>query len=201
TGLSAGQLIERADRLETALDQAAGRIPPELADRAAAVAAKTRERVDAGLGQTVVALAGATGSGKSSMFNALSGLEIAGVGARRPTTSAPSACVWGTDGEETLDWRDIPADRRTRRERSLDADDQKPLRGLILLDLPDYDSVAAAHRIEADRLVSMVDLLVWIVDPQKYADRLLHESYLQPLIAQASNMLVVLNQADVLSAD
>lgn len=201
TELSAGQLIDRADRLETALDEAAGRISPELAHRAAGIAAKARERVDAGLGQTVVALAGATGSGKSSMFNALSGLEIAGVGARRPTTSAPSACVWGTDGEETLDWLDIPADRRTWRESALDADDEKPLRGLILLDLPDYDSVAATHRIEADRLVSMVDLLVWVVDPQKYADRLLHESYLQPMIAQASNMLVVLNQADALSAD
>ena len=66
----------------------------------------------------------------------------------------------------------------------------------MLLDLPDFDSVEAAHRVEVDRLVAVVDLLVWVVDPQKYADGSLHEHYLRPLAPHREPMLVVLNQAD-----
>ena len=72
--------------------------------------------------------------------------------------------------------------------------------GLVLLDLPDFDSVEIAHRVEVDRLVRLVDLLVWVVDPQKYADAALHERYLRPLAGHAAVMLVVLNQVDLLGA-
>lgn len=198
---TAAAIETRLAGIETALESRHARFAPELVESARAVTRNTRERFRSGLGHTVVALAGATGSGKSSMFNALTGLDIAKVGARRPTTSAPSACVWGPGGQEVLDWLDVPADKRTRRESALDADDQKPLHGLILLDLPDFDSIAMDHRAESDRLVERVDLLVWVVDPQKYADRMLHENYLQPMAANANNMLVVLNQTDTLTSD
>jgi hypothetical protein len=48
--------------------------------------------------------------------------------------------------------------------------------------------------------VALVDLLVWVVDPQKYADASLHDRYLRPLAAHAPAMLAVLNQADRLGA-
>ena len=66
---------------------------------------------------TVVALAGATGSGKSSTFNALTGTDLATVGVRRPTTSTALACSFGEDAaEELLDWLAIP------RRHALEAD-------------------------------------------------------------------------------
>lgn len=198
---TAAAIETRLAGIETALGSPHARFAPELVDSARAVTRNTRERIRLGLGHTVVALAGATGSGKSSMFNALTGLDIAQVGARRPTTSAPSACVWGPGGQDVLDWLKVPSDMRTRRESALDADDQKPLHGLILLDLPDFDSIATQHRAESDRLVARVDLLIWVVDPQKYADRMLHENYLQPMASNANNMLVVLNQTDTLTKD
>jgi hypothetical protein len=43
-------------------------------------------------------------------------------------------------------------------------------------------------------------MLVWVVDPQKYADAALHDRYLRPLAQHAEVMMVVLNQADRLSA-
>ena len=70
----------------------------------------------------------------------------------------------------------------------------------MLLDLPDHDSTAVAHRLEVDRLVDLVDLLVWVLDPQKYADAAVHERYLRPLAGHADVMVVVLNQADRLPA-
>ena len=73
------------------------------------------------------------------------------------------------------------------------------LDGLVLLDLPDFDSVESAHRLEVDRIVELADLVVWVVEPQKYADAALHERYLRPLASHAAAMAVVLNQADLLA--
>src|SRR6185295_1315707 len=130
------------------------------------------ERLALSRAHTVVALAGTTGSGKSSLFNAVSRLQISQVGVRRPTTGVAHACVWGTEGAGALlDWLGVPPSRRFVRESALDADDELALRGLVLLDLHDFDSVDASHRIEVDRLLRLVDLVVWVMDPQKYADK------------------------------
>ena len=105
---------------------------------------------------------------------------------RRPTTATATAAVWGEPQDGLLNWLEVP------RRHAMSGDPT----GLVLLDLPDFDSVETAHRTEAERLVALVDLLVWVADPQKYADASLHERYLRPLAAHASAMLVVLNQAD-----
>src|SRR5204863_269164 len=47
--------------------------------------------------------------------------------------------------------------------------------------------------------VGLVDLLVWVVDPQKYADEALHRGYLRPLVGHDEVMVVVLNQVDKLA--
>ena len=70
----------------------------------------------------------------------------------------------------------------------------------MILDLPDFDSVETAHRLEVDRVVALADLVVWVVEPQKYADAALHGRYLRPLASHAAAMAVVLNQADLLPA-
>lgn len=179
--------------------------PDKLSAEVRADAQNLLDRSDdrLGLGEdfTVVAFAGSTGSGKSSLFNAVAGLEIARVGVRRPTTSRPTACVWGEGGNELLNWLHVPERSRTWRESALDGDDQRKLHGLILLDLPDHDSTAVAHRVESDRLVGLVDVVFWVVDPQKYADFSLHSEYLAKLAENSSNMVVVLNQIDKLSVE
>ena len=85
----------RLQGLDAAVTAARGRLDDALVDEAAAVAERATGRLKLSADHTVVALAGATGSGKSSTFNALSGLELAAVGVRRPTTSWATACVWG----------------------------------------------------------------------------------------------------------
>ena len=67
---------------------------------------------------------------------------------------------------------------------------------LVLLDLPDHDSTEVAHHLEVDRLVKLADLLVWVLDPQKYADAAIHDRYLAPLATHRDVMLVVLNHID-----
>ncbi|MGZ4608666.1 MAG: GTPase, partial [Actinomycetes bacterium] len=148
---------------------------------------------------TVVALAGSTGSGKSSLFNALAGAELSPVGVRRPTTSKAHACVWGAEGAAPLvQWLGVPR-RQTAWQHGAVAEDSSGLDGLVLLDLPDHDSTALDHRLEVDRLVELVDLLIWVVDPQKYADEALHERYLRRLAGHAAVTVVLLNQVDTLN--
>jgi GTP-binding protein EngB required for normal cell division len=198
--IDADELIARVNALGRFTAAAGPHLPADTLRPAQAVIARAGDRLQLSRDHTVVALAGATGSGKSSLFNALAGMDLSTVGFRRPTTGVAHACVWQEAGTtDLLDWLDIPPPQRFVRESALDADDQATLRGLVLLDLPDFDSIESAHRAEVDRLLLLVDLVVWVTDPQKYADQVIHEQYLQMFHRQAPNMVVVLNQADRLS--
>jgi GTP-binding protein EngB required for normal cell division len=185
-------LADRLAALREAVEVAEGRLEVPEVGRARALLAKAGAR--AALGDaTVVALAGATGSGKSTLFNALSGSEVSRPGVRRPTTGVAHATTWGEeDQDRLLDWLEVPRRHRHAPEPALD--------GLVLLDLPDHDSVRLEHRLEVDRLVGLVDVLVWVLDPEKYADAAVHDRYLTPLAGHAGVLLVVLNQVDRLDA-
>ena len=195
----------RLAALEVATRAARGRLDDEPVDAAEAVIERAAGRLRLSADHTVVAIAGATGSGKSSTFNQLTGLELSAVGVRRPTTSWATACVWGSDGAaELLDWLGIPPRHQTTRDSMLDtAKDglDKEMDGVVLLDLPDHDSTEVAHHLEVDRLVALADLLIWVLDPQKYADAAIHERYLAPFASHAGVMVVVLNHIDTVPAD
>lgn len=188
-------LADRVRSLGAAADLASGRLETPAVEEARRVVQQVDRRLAFAGEDTVIALAGATGSGKSSLFNAISGTRLAEPGLKRPTTSKAMAAYWGSElPGDLLDWLDIPR-------RHLVQGDDAALNGLILMDLPDHDSTVSAHRMEVDRLVKLVDMLIWVVDPQKYADAALHNNYLKPLAGHAEVMLVVLNQADRLNSD
>ncbi|MFB7054446.1 GTPase [Streptomyces vinaceus] len=147
---------------------------------------------------TVVAIAGATGSGKSTLFNSLAGVQISETGLRRPTTAAPIACSWSDGAAGLLDRLEIPGRLRRRPRETSEAG---ALRGMVLVDLPDLDSAVGAHREHVDRVLALVDAVVWVVDPEKYADAVLHERYLRPLAGHAEVTFVVLNQVDRLPGE
>lgn len=193
----------RLEGLGTAAEAARGRLDDELVERAATVVERGTSRLRLSAAHTVVGIAGATGSGKSSTFNALTGLELSAVGVRRPTTSWATACVWGTEGAgELLEWLGIPPRHQTTRDSMLDTRrESNALEGVVLLDLPDHDSTEVAHHLEVDRLVALADMFVWVLDPQKYADAAIHDRYLSPMRTHADVMVVVLNHIDTVPED
>jgi hypothetical protein len=122
---------------------------------------------------------------------------VSKIGARRPTTSTPTAAIWGDElAGPLLDWLQVP--QRHHVEPAA-ATVLGSLAGLVLLDLPDFDSRVAAHRTEAERVLELVDVFVWVTDPQKYADAMLHDEHVAALATHDAVTLVVLNQADRLT--
>ncbi len=179
------------DLLDLAIGRAADIVEPELLTPPAKTAAGIRTRLGFLGRSVVVALVGGTGSGKSSLLNALAGEEVAPTGVVRPTTERPLA------------W--IPANPEPGLVRLLDDLSIEDRIGhdsfgeIAVLDMPDTDSVVRSHRELVEYLLPRVDAVIWVVDPEKYNDRLLHRDFLQPLSRYSSQFIFVLNQIDRLS--
>jgi energy-coupling factor transporter ATP-binding protein EcfA2 len=194
-----GPLRSRLDALRELVGLSRARLDSKTLAEAGRVLDEAAARRRLSGQHTVVALAGATGSGKSQLFNALAGVTISETGVRRPTTAAPIACSWGDGASGLIDRLGIPGRLRRRPVQSAEAEAQ--LGGLILIDLPDHDSAAVQHREQVDRVLALVDAVIWVVDPEKYADAVLHERYLRPMAGHAEVMFVVLNQVDRLPGE
>ena len=174
---------------------------PSLLADAEALLARAGERLRLSAYHTIVVLAGGTGSGKSSLFNQLAGAPFSPVGVLRPVTRMPHACVWGMEGAgPLLDWLGIQPRHRYARSSALE-EGERALTGLLLVDLPDHDSVVTGGSGEVTRLVTHADLMVWVLDPQKYADAAVHSRYLVPMAGHSSVIAAALNQADLLTPE
>jgi GTPase SAR1 family protein len=183
-------VISALETLDLAIGRAGGIVADAEIKAATGVADRVRERRGF-LGDTlVIALAGGTGSGKSSLLNAIAGRRIAEAGVLRPTTEEALAWI-PTDPEsglvELLDRLDIDA----RYEQDL-------LPKLAIIDLPDHDSVVLQHHQIVERLLPEVDAVVWVFDPQKYRDPIIHDEYIAQLLEYQDQFLFVLNQIDLL---
>lgn len=199
-GLPGSPLRPRLDALRELVGLSRARLDGDTLAEAGRVLDEASARQRLSSRHTVVAIAGATGSGKSTLFNALAGVQISDTGLRRPTTSAPIACSWTDGAAGLLDRLAIPGRLRRRPVQGGTATDEA-LQGLVLVDMPDHDSAATGHREQVDRVLALVDAVIWVVDPEKYADAALHERYLRPLAGHAEVSFVVLNQIDRLSAE
>jgi GTP-binding protein EngB required for normal cell division len=178
---------------------AGGGFSEDVLSAAEALLGRAGERLRLSSVHTVVALAGGTGSGKSSLFNRLAGADFSTVGVTRPVTKDVHACVWGVAGSGSLlEWLGVPRRYRFARASALDRGEDS-LTGLVLLDLPDHDSVMTHASDLVDRLVGRADLMVWVLDPQKYADAAVHRRFLVPLAGHSEVIAVVLNQSDLLT--
>lgn len=180
-------LLEKAD---LALASSAGVIDEHSLTPFVETVRAVRTRIAYPEDVLVVALAGGTGSGKSSIFNVLCGEELVDVGGMRPTTSHPAAAVPERLGGAFDGYLD-----------SLGIEERHTHSGelMCLIDLPDTDSVEVDHRLRVDAVLGLVDLVVWVTDPEKYRDARLHHDYLRPLAPYAEQFVFVMNQVDRLS--
>lgn len=184
-------ISEALDLLDLAVGQVAELVGDQGVRQYAESVAAVRRRMGFLGDSVVIALVGGTGSGKSSLLNSLAGEEVAPTGVKRPTTEKPLAWMPAN-----------PEPGLTRLLDSLGIADRvghDSFGALAVIDMPDTDSVVGSHRATVEALLPRVDAVVWVVDPEKYNDRLLHREFLQPLSGYAGQFVFVLNQVDRLS--
>ena len=146
------------------------------------------------LGEVLVAaLAGGTGGGKSSIVNALVGQEVVDTSVIRPTTAAATAVI---PAETVADLEPMLDALQVEHRQRIDG-----WRDVVLVDLPDFDSTVEAHRAIVEEVVPTVDAVIWVLDPEKYADPVLHREFLGDFVDHESQFVFVLNQIDRLGDD
>ncbi|MGI8703306.1 MAG: GTPase [Candidatus Limnocylindrales bacterium] len=141
----------------------------------------------------VMALAGGTGVGKSSLLNALAGSQVSAAGVTRPTTSEPVAWIpvsARSDLVPVLEWLGVHEIREHA------GSDRVPM---AIVDLPDLDSIASEHRARVDELLPRLDAVAWVADPEKYQDAILHDEYLRRWAPRLGRQAIVLNKVDRVS--
>ena len=166
-------------------------------DAAGARATLDTARARLGLGGSayVLAIVGGTGVGKSTLLNALAKESVSEAGARRPTTNEPIAWISRQSRDEArplLQWLGV---------RDVHEHDRPAFRNVAVLDLPDIDSTSRDHRAKVDELLPRVDAVVWVTDPEKYRDAVLHNGYMSQWSTRLPRQLVVLNKSDRIGAD
>ena len=134
----------------------------------------------------LVVILGSTGSGKSSLLNALAGGAVSPSGVLRPTTRRPLAVIHPDDGGGRI----ATVAEHSGLELRTDANAR---RGLVLVDAPDFDSVELENRERALGLLEVADLVIFVTTATRYADQVPWE-VLGRVRQRAVPLLTVLNR-------
>lgn len=154
--------------------------------RTEALLAKAREPGEA----LYVGILGGTGVGKSMLIDALAGETISGFSDTRPFTDR--AVVYRHRD------RDRGLEKVSQHIREQDAvHDVDVVRNLILLDMPDFDSVERDNRRAVLEILPELDSIVWVVSPEKYADAVFYD-LVRSSHKHQDSFTFVLNKADQL---
>lgn len=151
---------------------------------------------------------GGTGTGKSTLFNALCGLGLSRTGVERPKTRGAIAYAHtGAPIEHGFPFPDLPPARRPADTSGATLESGEPdklvildhdrteLAHLALADTPDLDSLEEENRKVARALVLLADAVVFVTSQEKYADEV-PSDFLRRIIEEEKPVYFLLNKAD-----
>ncbi|MHC4090767.1 MAG: P-loop NTPase family protein, partial [Planctomycetota bacterium] len=134
--------------------------------------------------------------GKTTLINALAGAEVVSPGCEvGEGTVGPAAYL--TSGDVAAVEMRLAGLGTT--DTALHAGAPEPMRGLVLVDLPDFDSLYEHHIDQVRRIATVLDGIIWVTTPKKIGDlRGLKE--IQRVLKARSNFVYVVNKIDWLLA-
>ncbi len=193
TGLQVPELTSKGRELEE--------ISRQIPKKAQALVAKRQSSA------LWLVFVGGTGTGKSTLFNALCRGQVSQTGVERPKTlgavifyhlqaevekSLPDflrpghQVDWGASSQGCAGQpQGVTLIRHTNAE----------LKDLVLVDTPDLDSLMATHRELAQDILLMADLVFFVTSQEKYADDVLYQA-LVSLASWGKDVHFVLNKVD-----
>ncbi|MFP7697042.1 GTPase domain-containing protein [Trueperella sp. LYQ143] len=113
---------------------------------------------------TVMVFGGSSGAGKSTLVNSLIGEEISQASILRPTTRTPIIVIHPDDEAALQDHALLNLGTCVCHQRAI--------RGVVIVDAPDLDSVDDSNRELSARLIDSADLWVFVTTASRYGDAL-----------------------------
>lgn len=183
-------VAELASGLDMVRLRSEGVLDPDELEDIEDIAERVEERRGFPGDTFVLALAGGTGAGKSSLLNALAGEDVSSVSAVRPHTEHAVALVPPEASYELVAFLDdLAINDRVELDRFTE---------MAIIDLPDQDSLVSSHRELVWEVLPEVDAIAWVVDPDKYHDQTFLDDYVGGLAAYQDQAVFVLNKVDLL---
>jgi len=155
-----------------------------------------------------VVFLGGTGTGKSTVFNALCGKPLSESGVERPKTSGPVAYAHRDARIHEIFPFPSMAVRREREEEAgpggrpgapeemLVLEHRRgELAHMVLVDTPDLDSLEYRNRRIARDFYLLADVVVFVASQEKYADEVLFQ-FLRKVESEGKDCFFILNKAD-----
>jgi len=113
----------------------------------------------------VVGLFGGTGVGKSSLLNRLADADIARTGVVRPTSMEITVYL-----HEGVEINALPA-HFLRENISENRHQRQQFERVMWVDMPDFDSDETQNREQVKQWLPHIDLLIYVVSPERYKDQ------------------------------
>ena len=112
----------------------------------------------------VVGFFGGTGVGKSTLMNRFAGEAIARASAERPTSREITIYV-----HESVSVAQLPKEFPMQRMRT-QTHTNNQYRSVMWIDMPDFDSVEQANRELVEHWLPHIDVVIYVVSPDRYKD-------------------------------
>jgi len=140
-------------------------LPQSVLDEMRSLSARTPANLfDHSERPLVVGFFGGTGVGKSTLLNRLAGDTIARTGVERPTSRDVTVFLHQSVEISHLP-DDFPLEHIRRITHSIDEN-----RHILWIDMPDFDSVERGNRQQVTVWLPHIDLLIYVVSPERYRD-------------------------------
>ena len=150
-------------------------------------------------------IGGSTGSGKSTLVNAVLQEHVSNPGVIRPTTRQPVLVANPGDADWFNSPQVLPGLARSHGAGNEQSTTLRVVEtpsipeGLSLLDAPDFDSIDDRNRALASQLLAAADLWIFVTTPARYADQLVW-NFLHDAAGRGIEVVVVLNRLDEAAA-